>query len=66
MKIWMKYKKATKHTFVFEQCDEMGNPVENLQAQIPSLYIRKHAIEGPLQHITVEVQPGIALENTDA
>jgi len=63
MKIRMKFKKATKHTFVFEECLADGKPADSMLAKIPSLYIRKNALSGPAQYITVIVeveQNGIA------
>ncbi len=56
MKIRMKYKKSTKNTFVFNEIDAMGNEVKSINAKIPSLYIRKTALKGPAQIITVTVE----------
>ena len=59
MKILMKFKKATKHTFVFNECDEDGKELmSTAMASIPSLYIRKSAIKEPAQYITVTVEEG--------
>lgn len=56
MKIRMKFKKATKHTFVFEECNEDGSEKDNFECSIPSLYVRKSAIREPAQfiHVTLE------------
>lgn len=56
MKIRMKFKKATKHTFVFAEVLPDGREVDNEQAKIPSLYIRKSALPGPAQYITMTVE----------
>lgn len=66
MKIWMKFKKATKNKFVFEECDEMGETVAPIKARIAGLYLAKNALDGPAQHITVTIDVGMALENVDA
>ena len=56
MKIRMKFKKATKNTFVFEEINNQGEQVDSALARIPSLYIRKSALSGPAQIITVTVE----------
>jgi hypothetical protein len=52
----MKFKKATKYTFVFEECNEDGTEKDIFSCSIPTLYIRKSAISGPAQYITVQVE----------
>jgi hypothetical protein len=60
MKIRMKFKKATKNTFVFEEILEDGQVADPAMAKIPTLYVRKSALEGPAQiiSVTVEVEDG--------
>lgn len=52
----MKFKKATPGTFVFNEIDDKGNILTGDDASIPSLYIRKSALSGPAQNITVTVE----------
>jgi hypothetical protein len=61
----MKFKKATKNKFVFEQCDELGEVIPSNEADIAGLYISKSAFDKPLQFVTVTVEPGMQV-NTDA
>jgi hypothetical protein len=56
MKIRMKYRKATKNTFVFDEVLADGREADKALATIPSLYIRKSALTKPAQYITVTVE----------
>ncbi len=60
MKIRMKYKKSTKNTFVFEEIVPEDEGELKYVSSIPSLYIRKAALKGPAQiiSVTVEVENG--------
>ena len=52
----MKFKKATKNTFVFEEVVPENEGELQYVSSIPSLYIRKAALSGPAQFITVTVE----------
>lgn len=56
MKIRMKYKKETKHTFVFEECNEEGVLTDNMFCRVPTLYIRKSALKTPAQYINLTLE----------
>ena len=52
----MKFKKATKNKFVFQECLADGHIADPTMAVIPALYIAKSAITKPAQRITVTVE----------
>ncbi len=56
MKIYMKFKKATKNKFVFQECTKGGGDLDPILANIPALYIAKSAITQAAQRITVTVE----------
>lgn len=62
MKIFFKYKKETKNKFVFEQCDEMGTSVPPQDSKIQGLYVRKDAVEQPVQFLTMTLERGINVD----
>ena len=47
-KIYLKYRKSTPGTHVFDEVGIDGSPVENFEKKIPSVYIRKGAIKSTL------------------
>jgi len=55
MKIKMQYKKSTKNTHVFEEINEDDTLMKDVEASIPSLYIRKRAFNNVPTTIHVEV-----------
>lgn len=55
MKVKMQYMKSTKNTHVFQQINEDDTPMKDMEAAIPSLYIRKLHFSGEPTTIHVEV-----------
>lgn len=58
--IHMQLKKDTKNTYVYAEIDRHGIALEDFEASIPTLYIRKQVFgRTPPQQITLTFKPGI-------
>lgn len=56
IKITMRYRKSTPHTYVFEEVDMKRESLKPIVSSIPTLYIHKNALTELAQEIKVTVE----------